>query len=166
MLVYYRKYKIILKINDLKFTNCFWKQIYIINNKKNMCLTTINYFLFLENIFFFLGLNKYFFVLGWELCLVSCNHGRKYRVSMGFDTIFHGEISVRRYFGISREKSPIFRRYIAWSTRVNESQTRYSVVNALQWCYSRCYSASPLFVAERIWTPNLLVWGSPAYHLG
>ena len=73
MLVYYRKYKIILKINDLKFTNCFWKQIYIINNKKNMCLTTINYFLFLENFFFFLGLNKYFFVLGWELCLVSCN---------------------------------------------------------------------------------------------
>ena len=69
----------------------------------------------------------------------------KYHVSMGFDTIFHGEISVRRYFGISREKSPIlaiyrwfgdkspiFRRYIAWSTRVNESQTRYSVVNALQ----------------------------------
>ena len=31
----------------------------------------------------------------------------KYRVSKGFDTIFHGEISVWRYFGINLEKSAI-----------------------------------------------------------
>ena len=31
-----------------------------------------------------------------------------YRVSKGFDTIFHGEISVRQYFRIYREKSAIY----------------------------------------------------------
>ena len=33
----------------------------------------------------------------------------KYCVSKGIDTIFHGEISVRRYFGINIEKSAISR---------------------------------------------------------
>ena len=33
----------------------------------------------------------------------------KYRVSKGIDKIFHGEISVQRYFGINLEKSAISR---------------------------------------------------------
>ena len=66
---------------------------------------------------------------------MSYIHGGKYRVSKGFDMIFHEEISVRRYFGISREKSQISRDIsviIVWSTRVRPATVP---ANALQWLH-------------------------------
>ena len=60
----------------------------------------------------------------------------KYRVSKDTDTIFHGEISVRRYFRINREESHISRDISAIFPDISHgqrSQTRYSAVNELQW---------------------------------
>ena len=64
-----------------------------------------------------------------------------------------------RYIGDLAINRRFFFRYIAWSTRVKESQTRYSARH-------RATVPFHLLAAERIWTPNQKVWDSPAYHLG
>ena len=61
-----------------------------------------------------------------------------YSVLESINTIFHGEISVRRNFGRNSQKSTIYRDIstilaINW---VNDIQTRYSEVNVLQHRYS------------------------------
>ena len=55
-----------------------------------------------------------------------CDMSVIYRVSEGMDTIFYGEISIRRNFGRNPQKFDDISIYIIWSMRVNKGQTRYN----------------------------------------
>ena len=84
----------------------------------------------------------------------------KYSVSKGFDMIFHGEISVRRYFGIYREKSPISRDISCGqrgSTKVRPATVMLAVAATVPHLYLLLRGFEPQ-------TKRLGV--QPAYHLG
>ena len=97
-----------------------------------------------------------------DMSMIYCRYIVYRRVSIRyfmekyFDEISREIPKNRQYLAIYRwfTKVADFSQYITWSMRVNDGQTHYSEVNALQ-----SWKKALPFAVEGIRTPNQKVWG-------